>query len=103
LIVKRKHNLEGVCDLCEREVTTTSHHLIPRQVHSKNWCKRMFTKEEMKRSRAELCGDCHPVIHQYFTHAELARLYNTVEKLLGNEKVAKFVAWVSKQNKKAKR
>jgi hypothetical protein len=57
----------------------------------------------MKSRRAELCGDCHPVIHQYFTHTELARLYNTVDKLLAHEKVAKFVEWVSKQNKKAKR
>lgn len=95
--------MKGTCEMCKREVPTTSHHLIPKQVHSKKWCRRMFTKEERKQRRAELCGDCHPVIHQFFTHAELAKLYNTVEKLLANEKIAKFVAWVSKQNKKAKR
>lgn len=95
--------MEGVCEMCKREVPTTSHHLIPKQVHSKSWCQKMFTKEERNERRAELCGDCHPVIHQFFTHAELAKLYNTVEKLLANEKVGNFVAWVSKQNKKAKR
>ena len=91
------------CEMCKREVPTTSHHLVPKQVHSKNWCKKMFTKDEMKNRRAELCGDCHPVIHQYFSHAELAKLYNTVELLLANEKVGKFVKWVMKQKKKAKR
>jgi len=95
--------MEGVCEMCKREVPTTSHHLIPKQVHSKSWCQRMFTKEERKERRAELCGDCHPIIHKFFTHAELAKLYNTVEKLLANEKVSNFVIWVSKQNKKAKR
>jgi hypothetical protein len=63
----------------------------------------MFTKDEMNQRRAELCGDCHPIIHQWFTHAELAKFYNTIELLLANEKIAKFVEWVSKQNKKAKR
>ncbi len=95
--------MQNKCELCKREVPTTSHHLIPRQVHSKNWCKRMFSKLEMKNRRANLCGDCHPMVHQYFTHAELGRTYNTIETLLSNEKVNKFVTWVSKQNKKAKR
>ena len=95
--------MEGQCELCEREETTTSHHLIPKQIHSKNWCKRMFTKDEMNSRRADLCGDCHPMIHKFFTHAELGKLYNTVEKLLANEKVFNYVKWVSKQNKKAKR
>lgn len=95
--------MESKCELCEREVSTTSHHLIPRQVHSKNWCKRMFTREETKTRRADLCRDCHPMVHQYFSHAELGRTYNTVEMLLTHEKVIKFVTWVSKQHKKAKR
>lgn len=95
--------MEGKCELCEREVETTSHHLIPRQVHSKNWCKRMFTKLERKNRRANLCGDCHPMVHQYFSHAELGRIYNSVEMLLTHEKVIKFITWVAKQDKKAKR
>lgn len=93
----------GTCELCKREVDTTSHHLIPRQIHSKNWCKRMFTKLEMNGRRANLCCDCHPMVHKYFTHTELGKLYNTVEKLLAHEEVAKFVTWVARQNKKAKR
>lgn len=94
--------MNDVCDLCAREVPTTSHHLIPKQVHSKNWCKRMFSRDEMKNRRANLCSDCHPMVHQYFSHSELGRIYNTIEALLENEKVNKFINWVSRQNKKAK-
>ena len=95
--------MEGICDLCGREEETTSHHLIPKQIHSKNWCKKMFSRDEMKNRRADLCGDCHPMVHQYFSHSELGRKYNTVEELLTRDKVVKFTEWVSKQNKKAKR
>ena len=95
--------MENKCELCEREETTTSHHLIPKQVHSKNWCKKKHTKDEMKNSRADLCRDCHPMVHQYFSHAELGREYYTVELLLANERVGKFVKFVKKQNKKVKR
>lgn len=91
------------CELCKREGETTSHHLIPKQIHSKSWCIRMFTKDEMRNRRAELCGDCHPMVHQYFTHSELGKTYNTIEKLLTHEKVISFTTWVSNQDKKAKR
>jgi hypothetical protein len=33
----------------------------------------------------------------------MARTYNTKEALLEHEEIAKFVVWVAKQNKKAKR
>lgn len=95
--------MDGICELCKREVETTSHHLIPKQIHSKDWCKRMFTRDEMKNRRADLCGDCHPMVHQYFTHSELGKIYNSIDELLTHEKVSKFVEWVSRQNKKAKR
>ena len=88
----------GNCELCNREKKLTSHHLIPKQVHSKNWCKRMFSKEEMNKRRADLCKLCHKTIHIFFTHRELGEKYNTVELLLNNEKVQKHIAWAKKQN-----
>lgn len=95
--------MDGQCELCEREVPTTSHHLIPKQIHTRNWFINNFTKEEMNSRRADLCGDCHPMVHRYFNHTELGKTYNTIEKLLANEEVAKFVKWVSRQHKKAKK
>ena len=94
--------MEGICELCDRERTTTSHHLIPKQIHSKNWCIKMFSKDAMHNRRADLCHDCHDMIHELFSHRELGETYNTIEKLLSNEKVIKFVNWVKKQNKKVK-
>ncbi len=91
------------CEMCGRDLPTTSHHLIPKQIHSKSWCKKMFTKDEMKNRRANLCGDCHPYLHRKFTHGELGKLYNTIDKILTNEKVNKFIKFVKKQNKKVKK
>lgn len=87
----------GKCKLCEREEELTSHHLIPKQVHSKNWCKKMFTKDDMNKRRANLCKMCHKTVHKFFTHSELAKEYNTVELLLANEKIIKHVKWLKKQ------
>jgi hypothetical protein len=85
------------CELCNREQTLTSHHLIPKQVHSKSWCKRMFTRLDMTKRRAELCRMCHKTIHKFFTHRELGETYNTVDKLLTNDKINDFIVWVKKQ------
>jgi hypothetical protein len=63
----------------------------------------MFTREEMKTRGIDVCGDCHPMIHKFIPNKDMARTYNTKEMLLSHEEVAKFVTWVSKQNKKAKR
>lgn len=91
------------CEMCERELPTTSHHLIPKQIHSKGWCKKMFTKDEMNNRRADLCRDCHPYLHRTFTHTELGKQYNTIDLILANEDVVKFIKWVKKQDKKAKK
>jgi len=41
---------------------------------------------------------CHQKIHATFTEKELKREYNTVEKLLAHESIAKFVKWVAKKD-----
>lgn len=42
----------------------------------------------------DVCRDCHLAIHQFITHKELGRLYNTKEKLQTHPKLAAFIAWV---------
>ena len=37
---------------------------------------------------------CHSKIHSYFTEGELAKIYNTVDKLLEHEEISKFVEWI---------
>jgi len=38
---------------------------------------------------------CHNIIHATFTESELAHYYNTVERIIENEKIQKFVKWIS--------
>lgn len=79
------------CQLCERELEKlTIHHLVPRQA--------------VKRKKAEpgvtvaICSPCHRQIHNLFSNLELARHFNTLEKLTNEPRMAKFLAWIKKQN-----
>ena len=95
--------MESKCEMCEREMELTFHHLIPKQVHSKNWCKKKFSRQEMKTRGIDICKDCHSHLHTQYSHAQLARELNTLELILTNEDILRFIGWVSKQRKKAKR
>lgn len=96
--------MEGTCEMCEREnMELTFHHLIPKCQHSKKSIKRKFSSEEMKTRGIDVCRDCHPTIHKFIKNKDLAKTYNTLETLLEHEEISKFVKWVSKQTKKAKR
>jgi ribosomal protein L31 len=85
--------MKDKCELCERDMKTTSHHLIPVSNHKNKWFKKNFTKEEMN-LRLDLCGDCHPAVHNFISEKELGKKYNTKEKLLEHPEVLKFVNWV---------
>lgn len=78
--------MEAVCGLCARTpVETTEHHLIP--------------KEEggHKEPTVDLCIPCHKNVHALFTNKELAVLYNTVDALRSEPRMAKFISWIRKQ------
>ena len=46
----------------------------------------------------DVCRDCHKAIHRLIPdEKQLGRLYNTLDALLSNPEVGKFVVWVSKQ------
>jgi hypothetical protein len=78
------------CPLCDRELvpgpSIDEHHLIPRLKGGKNGPKVMLHKV------------CHSKIHSIFKESELARVYNTIEKLLEHEEIQKFVKWVTKKH-----
>lgn len=86
------------CELCERELVLTEHHLIPREMHNKKWCQKMFSSEERKQRKALVCQDCHAAIHTFIENKELAKEYNTVDKLLRHDKLLSFVNWVKKSD-----
>jgi len=85
-----------ICPLCERTRQLTFHHLIPRAMHRRKWCKKRFTLDE-RNTGVYLCVDCHSAVHRFVSEQELARNYNTVEDLRNHPQVARFVAWASKQ------
>lgn len=87
----------GNCEMCEREKPLTFHHLIPRKNHKRNFFKRRFSKEEMKHNGIMICQDGHSKIHQVHNEKELGLYYNTLEQLLLDPKIDKFIHWVKKK------
>lgn len=90
------------CELCERERTTTFHHLVPKKTHRRSKVKKLHTKEYMTSVGVDLCHDCHKYVHKLYDHMTLALEYYTLELLKSSEELMKFVDWVKKQTKKAK-
>jgi hypothetical protein len=78
------------CELCTRELvlgpSIDEHHLIPKLKGGKRGPTVIIHKV------------CHAKIHSIFTESELARIYNTIEKLLEHPEIEKFVKWVSKKH-----
>lgn len=84
------------CAFCGRHlIHNKRHHLIPAMKHNKK-AKRDYTSEERKRT-VDSCKSCHDHLHALFTEKELAEEYNTVAKILADERMRKFVAWISKK------
>jgi hypothetical protein len=82
--------LADTCPLCTRELvpgaSIDEHHLIPK------------LKGGRKGPTVMLHKVCHAKIHSVFKEGELARTYNTIEKLLEHEEIQKFVVWVAKKH-----
>ncbi|WP_082366891.1 HNH endonuclease [Ensifer adhaerens] len=75
-----------ICPLCGRlipEDQADEHHLVP--------------KSRGGRETQTLHRICHRQIHALFSEAELETVYPTVEALLEEPAIHKFVAWVSKK------
>lgn len=77
------------CPICNRELGeesgTSKHHLIPKSKGGK------YTDTIV------LHNICHRKIHSVFTEKELKQEYNTIDKLIAHEEIAKFIKWVSKK------
>jgi len=87
------------CELCGRRTRkgTTEHHLIPRRCHRNKWFKKRFTREQMQRT-ISVCHECHRAIHRFVPREkDLGRDYNTIDSLMQQEQIRRFVDWVSKR------
>jgi len=78
---------ELTCRICGRMAPSAScmekHHLVPQRRGSKD--------------TISVCVDCGNQIHLLFTNNELRYTYNTIEALLSEERVQKWVRWVSRR------
>lgn len=104
------------CEICEREIPLTYHHLIPRSTHTKA-VKKKWHLTSMLNSVAWLCRyvsnnllvfraylnifyntrPCHTVVHQVATNEELAQNYYTVSLLLQRDDIQRWGKYASKQ------
>lgn len=73
------------CELCGRDIETTTHHLIP--------------KNRKESPTAQICQPCHKQVHATFTHHELKQEYDTIEALREADRLQSFVTWISKTDK----
>ena len=88
-----------ICSICKRETPinlSESHHLIPRGIASRNKYAKM-PQLERGRETIIVCGDCGNILHKLFTEKELGDNYNTLEKILANEQVQKWIGWIQKK------
>lgn len=88
---------DSICELCEREIELTKHHLIPRTTHKKAYVTKHFSKDECNQNVLWVCRDCHNQIHASISEPELAKHYYTKELLLEEPSIKKFVEWVRKR------
>ncbi|MEM1144315.1 MAG: hypothetical protein AAF671_12295 [Pseudomonadota bacterium] len=84
------------CATCGRKMRLTFHHLIPRKMHRRNFFRRNYDKQYLNRG-IRICTPCHRGIHQRFDEMTLAKHYDTLEKLLADEALARHFAWVARQ------
>ncbi|MBI1311907.1 hypothetical protein GC176_11495 [bacterium] len=71
--------------------------MIPRTCHRNKWFKKQFSRQQMQQI-VDLCRDCHRAVHELVpSEKELGRHFNTIDRLLAHESIARFVEWVRRQ------
>lgn len=76
------------CELCGSTDNLTKHHLIPKVKSKKN----KYSTEE-KNQTITLCSMCHSTIHATFTESELRDKLNTLEKIIQDMRIHKYLLW----------
>ena len=78
----------GICELCGRdEMFLSEHHLVPK------------CKGGMKGDKIILCKQCHSQVHAFYDEKTLGKSYNTLQKLLEDDRISKYLKWAKKQKR----
>jgi len=87
-----------LCELCACEEAYSFHHFIPRTLHSNKWFKKRYSSQQL-REGISVCQSCHRAIHDLVpSEKELGRHHNTLEKLLAQPAIAKYVEWKKRRD-----
>lgn len=77
------------CPVCTRpNYYPSDHHMVP--------------KSRGGRTTKTICRDCHKAVHSLFTNKQLEKTYHTVEALMTDERFAKMVVFLRKQDPQRK-
>lgn len=86
---------DGACELCERHIPLTKHHVYPRQLHTR--LKKLGLKRDVLHSGIMICRACHSAVHSFYSNAELAANWHSRELLLESPKVQKWIPYIRKR------
>jgi len=88
------------CEMCERNVNLTRHHLIPRDCHAK-YLKKGYTRDFLNRC-IDICRTCHSKIHHTEDNRTLAQHFSTLDTIMAHESILKYVNYARKQKSRVK-
>ena len=84
--------MNGKCEICGCECNLTLHHLVPK-LKCKNKYKQIRNDDS---NHIMICRQCHDFLHATYDESELRDNLNTLEKILADEKIIKFINWRKK-------
>lgn len=84
------------CVFCQRRIDLTFHHLIPRKVHRRTYFRKHVSRETLQQG-IWVCRLCHRGIHKRFDEMELAKHFNTPERLREDAALQRHFEWAAKQ------
>mgnify|MGYP000648655434 CR=1 FL=1 len=91
-------NQLGPCPLCQRNVSLTFHHLIPKKMHRRRYFRKTYTRHQLA-TGIYLCRLCHNGVHDLFDEMVLAKNLNTPALLQRNALLTKHCQWVARQRR----
>jgi len=84
------------CELCQRRVPLTFHHLIPKKVHRRPRFKKSYSKQELAQG-IQICSLCHRGLHSLYDEMALARQFFSLDLIREDPAISRHIAWVAKQ------
>lgn len=85
------------CELCEREMPLTDHHLYPKDQHKRMMKRNKMSRDKLLSTITKICRPCHTAIHKLFGNKELADRLYSIELLCEEEKIINHVNYIRKQ------